>query len=106
MEQWAEIRRRVLNQELSKRAACREYALHWKTLRKILEHVEPPGYQQASERAMPKLGEHLPFIHAVLEADRQAPRSNATRPSGSSSVCRRKKNTPAATVVSKACAIL
>ncbi|MFK7738541.1 MAG: hypothetical protein AB8B50_21125 [Pirellulaceae bacterium] len=47
MELWAEIRRRVLGGELSKRAAFKEYALQWDTLKKILEHVEPPGYRQS-----------------------------------------------------------
>src|SRR5262245_52893426 len=43
MEIWAEVRRRVLAGELSKREACREYRLHWDTLTKILTHEEPPG---------------------------------------------------------------
>jgi hypothetical protein len=43
MEIWTEVRRRVLPREITKRAACKEYGLHWKTLRKILEHVEPPA---------------------------------------------------------------
>ena len=34
MEMWSEIRRRVLTGELTKRAACREYDLHWETLEK------------------------------------------------------------------------
>jgi hypothetical protein len=33
MELWTEIRRRVLGEELSKRPDCREYDLHWDTLR-------------------------------------------------------------------------
>ena len=38
MENWAEIRRRVLADGLSGRAACREYKIHWKTLKKILDN--------------------------------------------------------------------
>ena len=38
MELWSEIRRRVLTRELSKRQACEEYQIHWKTLVKILAH--------------------------------------------------------------------
>ena len=49
MEMWTEVRRRVLTREITKRAACKEYGLHWKTLRKILEHVEPPGYRRTKE---------------------------------------------------------
>jgi transposase len=74
MEQWTEIRRRVLIGELTKRAACREYELHWKTLQKILEHTEPPGYRQAQARRKPKIEKYLPIIGQILEADCQAPK--------------------------------
>ncbi len=74
MELWSEIRRRVLVGELSKRRACREYDIHWDTLKKILEHAEPPGYQRNQARAKPKIEPFLPVIHEILEADRKAPR--------------------------------
>ena len=74
MELWTEIRRRVLGGELSKRAACREYDLHWDTLKKILEHVEPPGYRQTSPRARPTIDPFLETIHQILEADKQSPK--------------------------------
>lgn len=74
MEHWAEIRRRVLTGEISKRAACRHYDIHWQTLKKILEHDEPPGFRLTVPRARPRLGPFLPIIHAILEADREAPK--------------------------------
>jgi transposase len=74
MEQWAEIRRRVLTGELSKREACREYGLHWQTLKKILAADEPPPFRPKVPRAKPRLGPFLPVIHQILEADRQAPK--------------------------------
>jgi transposase len=74
MEIWAEIRRRVLTGEMSKRAACRHYDIHWQTLKKILEHDEPPGFRLRVPRARPRLGPFLPVIHAILEADREAPK--------------------------------
>jgi transposase len=74
MEIWAEIRRRVLTGEISKRQACVEYEIHWQTLKKILAHEEPPGFQAAAPRAKPKLGPFLPIIHQILDADRTAPR--------------------------------
>jgi hypothetical protein len=43
MEKWTEVRRRVLTGELSKRAACREYGINWRTLVKMLTHAEPPS---------------------------------------------------------------
>ncbi len=51
MEIWVEVRRRVLTGELSKRAACREYEMHWQTLEKILSHAEPPRYQKTKPRS-------------------------------------------------------
>jgi hypothetical protein len=39
MEIWTEVRRRVPIGELSKRAACQEYGLNWRTLEKMLSHV-------------------------------------------------------------------
>ena len=46
MEQWTEIRRRVLVEGLSRREACKIYNLHWKTLQNMLSHAEPPGYRR------------------------------------------------------------
>ena len=63
MEEWAEIRFRVLNDEISKRAACAEYEIHWETLQKILTHSEPLGYRRT------KLKSFLPIIHEILKND-------------------------------------
>jgi hypothetical protein len=43
MEPWSEIRRRVLTGGLSKRQACEQNRIHWKTLAKILTHEESLG---------------------------------------------------------------
>src|SRR3954471_2916199 len=74
MGNWAEIRRRVLVDGLSKRAACRAYDIHWDTLTKILGHPEPPGYRRTAPRPRPKLDPFLGVIHQVLEDDRKAPK--------------------------------
>jgi transposase len=74
MEQWTEVRRRVLTGELSKRAACREYDISWHTLSKMLAHDEPPGYRQRAPRQKPVLEPFLPLIYEILEADKQAPK--------------------------------
>jgi hypothetical protein len=74
MEFWKEVRRQVLTNELSQRAACAKYALGWHTLKKILAHDEPPGYRLSQPRWKRKLEPFLPIIHQILEADRQAPR--------------------------------
>jgi len=38
MEQWTEIRRRVLVEGVKKREILRETGMHWSTLEKILRH--------------------------------------------------------------------
>ena len=74
MEFWTEVRRRVLTGELSKRAACREYEINWRTLKKILEHEEPPGYRLSKPRHRPKIEALLPVIEEILKSDQLAPR--------------------------------
>lgn len=74
MEKWVEIRRRVLCEEISKREACREYGIGWRTLKKILEHEEPPGYRLKQPRPKRKLERFLPIIHEILQRDREAPK--------------------------------
>ena len=66
MELWTEVRRRVLTGQLSQRAACREYALGWWTLKKILAHDQPPGYRRKEPKAKPKLSAFLPIIEQIL----------------------------------------
>jgi transposase len=74
MEQWAEIRRRVLTGEISKRRACREYELHWLTLKKILSHEEPHGYRRSAPPRRPIIEPVLPVIRQILDDDAAAPR--------------------------------
>ena len=77
MEKWVEIRRRVLTGEMSKRAACKEYGLQWRTLQRILKHEEPAGYQMKEPRQKPKLERFLPIIHEILQQDRTGPEEAA-----------------------------
>ncbi|QDU20964.1 hypothetical protein [Urbifossiella limnaea] len=77
MEIWVEIRRRVLTGEISKRQACVEYEIHWQTLKKILAHEEPPGFQGKAARAKPELGPFLPIIHQILVPDQVAGFANS-----------------------------
>ncbi len=54
MQEWTEIRRRVLVEGASKRSVCRDYGIAHKTLQKILANAEPPGYRQRGERRPPQ----------------------------------------------------
>ncbi|MGD0812482.1 MAG: IS21 family transposase, partial [Verrucomicrobiota bacterium] len=74
MEQWSEIRRRVLVEGVSRRQIIRETGMHWETLQKILTHSEPPGYRQGRPRPRNKLGPYLPKIELILQEDMAFPR--------------------------------
>ena len=74
MEQWAEIRQRVLTGEISKREACRRYAIHWLTLTKILSHEEPPGYRRSKPPRRSMIDPVLPVIRQILADDAKAPK--------------------------------
>lgn len=81
MHDWREVRRRVLVEEMSKRAACNEFDLYWSTLAKILDVPSPPGCR-VRQRVKPKLGGFLPVIDRILEEGRSAltkQRHTATR---------------------------
>ena len=76
MEQWSEIRRKVLVEGVSKRQVCREYGVGWRTLGKMLAHAEPPGYRRKLPRGRPKLGAFVGLIDEILatDADPSTPR--------------------------------
>jgi transposase len=71
MDRWMEIRRRVLVEGVSKRQVIAEEGIHWKTLEKILEHGNPPGYRQKQGRSQPIIGPYLGRIEQILKDDKQ-----------------------------------
>jgi len=73
MDLWTEVRRFVLVEGRSKRAACRRFGISWGVLEKMLEHAEPPGYRLSTPRPRPKLGPFLGVIDQILKDDRTAP---------------------------------
>jgi len=74
MKNWADIRFQVLREEKSRRSVLRETGMHWTTLKKILEHSEPPGYRLSKARPKPKIGPFLDRIADILESDKQIPK--------------------------------
>ena len=74
MEQWSEIRRRILVDGVSQRQILRETGMHWETLQKILNNSEPPGYRQSQPRPCKKLGPYRPKIELILREDQALPR--------------------------------
>ena len=89
MEQWAEIRRRVLVEKISQRQVLHEMGMRWNLPRKILARSEPHGYRQDVAFSKPKFGPFrvlLPrrpcsslfgrtcFLQ-ILEEDRRVPKT-------------------------------
>ena len=74
MKKWAEIRRLIFVEDQSKRSVCRRFGIHWDTLVKILEHVEPPGYRLTKPRPKRKIGPYIGVIEEILRQDRHVHR--------------------------------
>lgn len=74
MNRWTEIRLAVLSGQISIREAAKKYHLNWRTIRKMLEHVEPPSYRRKAERPKKTLGPFVPIIHEILELDKSKPK--------------------------------
>jgi transposase len=74
MEWWKNIRLEVLRGETSKREILRREGIHFETLKKILEHSEPPGYRMDKARPKPKIGPYLEQIEQIIEEDKQYPK--------------------------------
>ena len=70
MDQWTEIRKKILVEGVSKRQVMEKEGIHWETLRKILENSQPPGYQMKQERPQPKIGPFLGRIQQILQDDK------------------------------------
>ncbi|MGH3180740.1 MAG: IS21 family transposase [Streptosporangiaceae bacterium] len=73
MDEWTDIRRKVLVEGVSKRWIRRHYGIGSEALEKILGNPEPLGYRLSAPRPKPKLGEFLGVIDEILEADKKAP---------------------------------
>jgi transposase len=74
MDLWVEVRRYVLAEGHSKRSACKAFGINWRTMQKMVEHPEPPGYRRRATPRIKKIDPVLPILHQCLEDDRSAPR--------------------------------
>jgi transposase len=73
MDVYESVRRFVIIEGGSRRAAARLFGIHRETVDKCLAFSAPPGYRQEAPRAKPKLGPFLGVIDAILRADADAP---------------------------------
>ena len=73
MDEWTEIRRKVLVEGVSKRSIRRDYRIGSEALAKILANPEPLGYRQRATRPKPRLGDFVGVIDEILKLDKTAP---------------------------------
>jgi transposase len=71
---YARVRRAVLVEGKSRRAAAREFGLSRKTIGKMLAYSLPPGYRRQKPILRPKLAAWQGVIDAILDEDKQRPR--------------------------------
>lgn len=67
---YAKVRRAVMVENVSERAAARQFGIDRKTVSKMLKHSVPPGYRRKEAPVSPKLGPFVGIIHQILMADR------------------------------------
>ena len=73
MELYEQIRQEYEHGTGTIRAVARKLGVHRREVRKALASAMP-AERKVPERERPKLGAAIPFIDAILEADRKAPR--------------------------------
>jgi transposase len=73
MEQWLQIRQRVLREGVSKRQILKETGMHWTTLERILSNPTPPGYCR-SKPTYSKIDPYRQRIREILQQDRFVPK--------------------------------
>jgi transposase len=74
MEQWTDVRRAVLAEGVSKRAACKRFGIHWDTLKRILGNAIPPGYLRKQASGKSVIAPWLGRLGELIEANRDLPR--------------------------------
>ncbi len=73
MQEWTEIRRKVLVEGVSKRQIIKDYRIGDRTLKKVLSNPEPPGYRRSIAREKTKIARFIGVIEQILVTDRDAP---------------------------------
>ena len=74
VELYSRIRRECLVEGKSIRKASEEFGINRRTIRKMLKHPAPPGYQYKKGKERPKLGNVLEMVHQIIEEDKSAPK--------------------------------
>jgi transposase len=73
VELYGRVRRAVLVDGMSQRAAAREFGISRKSVRKMVAFSVPPGYRREQPVKRPKLDAWVGVIDAILEEDKSRP---------------------------------
>ena len=73
MELYAQVRRAVYVEGLSRREAARRFGIDPRTVAKMLAFSVPPGYRRSRPPARPKLDPFVGIIDRILEEDKLRP---------------------------------
>jgi transposase len=73
VEVYGRVRRAVRVEGKSQRAVAREFGLSRETVRNMLQHAVPPGYQRQQPIKQPTLGPWLGVVDSILNDDKQRP---------------------------------
>lgn len=74
LEIYHRVRRAVLRDGMSERAAAGVFGLDRGTISKMLEFSEPPGYRLSKPRPRRQMDAHAKFVDQILISDREAPK--------------------------------
>ena len=70
MDQWIELRHKIHNQDVPIRQLSRETGIDRRTLRKIRDNSEPPGYQRTKPVNKSKIGPYFDRIRQIIADDK------------------------------------
>ena len=70
MDIYLRVRRACHVEGMSQRGAARLFGISRETVKKMLLHSEPPGYQRSEPPRRPKLDPFTDIIDRILEDDR------------------------------------
>ncbi len=74
LEIYHRVRRAVLRDGMSERAAALAFGVDRGTISKMLTFSEPPGYRLKSQRPRSRMDAHAEFVDQILISDREVPK--------------------------------
>ena len=74
VELYLKVRQHCLTDGNSERQTAKDFCISRNSVRKMLAHPKPPGYQRKASISQPTLDSHKAFIDETLESDKQVHR--------------------------------